>query len=110
MLPRFAFALLLGLLVGAAPCAAQDKGPATKSGEDAPGGLSRKDPSKKPSATASKAAAGAEMDVSPAPKTGTMPGRQTAAPKGRLGTEPTHKGKLGTPPPVNSKDRPPRPQ
>ncbi len=50
------------------------------------------------------------MDVKPAPTTGTMPGRQTPAPKGRLGSEPVRKDKLGTPPPENSKDRPPRPQ
>ena len=85
MLRRFALPLLLGLLVGTAPCAAQDKGPA-------------------------KPAAGAEMDVKPAPTKGTMPGGQTPVPKGRLGTEPTRKDKLGTPPPENPKDRPPRPQ
>ena len=94
MLRRFALPLLLGLLVGAAPCVAQDKGPAKPAGKDS---------SKKP-------AAGAEMDVKPAPRTGTMPGRQTPAPKGRLGTEPVRKDKLGTPPPENPKDRPPRPR
>lgn len=94
MLRRFAFLLLLGLLVGAAPCAAQEKGPTNPAGKES---------SKKP-------AAGGEMDVKPAPTTGTMPGRQTPAPKGRLGSEPVRKDKLGTPPPENSKDRPPRPQ
>jgi hypothetical protein len=33
MLRRFALPLLLGLLVGAAPCAAQDKGPAKPAGK-----------------------------------------------------------------------------
>jgi hypothetical protein len=110
MLQRFALPLLLGLLVGAAPCAAQDKEPAKHSGKDSPGGFPRKDPSTKPAATAGKPTAGAEMDVRPAPKTGSMPGKNTPAPQGRLGTEPTRQGKLGTPPLENSKDRPPRPQ
>ncbi len=111
MVRRFAFPLLIGLLLGAAPCVAQDKDqPAKPSGKDSPGGFPRKDPSKKPAATSGKPAAGAQMDVRPAPTTGTMPGKQTPAPKGRLGTEPARKEKLGTPPPQNSKDRPPRPQ
>jgi hypothetical protein len=109
MLQRFALALLLGLLVGAVPCAAQDKEAAKHSGKDSPGGYPRNDSSKKPAATAGKPAAGAKMDVGPAPKTGTMPGRQTPTPKGRLGTEPTRKEKLGTPPSANPKDGPPRP-
>ena len=50
------------------------------------------------------------MEARPAPETGSMPGRNSPAPTGRLGTEPAGKGKLGTPPPENSKDRPPRPQ
>ena len=93
----------------AAPAMAQDKAPAAKADKDGPGGLPRKD-ARKPGATPGKPPAGTGMDVRPAPKTGSMPGRQTPAPKGRLGTEPAQKGKLGTPPPENSKDRPPRPQ
>jgi translation initiation factor IF-2 len=100
---------MLGLAVGAMPAVAQEKAPAAKSGKDAPGGLPRKD-ARKPAASADKPGAAAGMEMKPAPKTGSMPGSQTPAPKGRLGTEPTHKGKLGTPPPKDSKDRPPRPQ
>lgn len=107
---RFALPLLLGFLVGAAPCAAQEKEPAKHPGKDSPGGFARKDPAKKPAATAGKPAAAAEMDMKPAPATGSMPGSQTPVPKGRLGTEPARKEKLGTPPSENSKDRPPRPQ
>jgi hypothetical protein len=48
------------------------------------------------------------MSSSPAPRTGSMP--SGAAPKGKLGTEPTANGKLGTDPkPGDPQSRPPRP-
>lgn len=49
------------------------------------------------------------MSRSPAPAAGSMP-KGTAAPKGKLGTEPTARGKLGTDPvPGESSKPPPRP-
>jgi hypothetical protein len=75
--------LLLWFLAAAVPCAAQDR-------------------------PAGKPAAGTAMHDSPAPATGSMPGRQAPKPKGRLGTEPVRKDKLGTAAPANAKDRPPQ--
>lgn len=107
---RLALPSLLALLVVAAPCVAQEKETGKAAGKEAPGGLPRKDPSKRTAPEASKAGGGAVMDTKPAPTSGSMPGREAPLPKGRLGTETTRKDKLGTPPPENSKDRPPRPK
>jgi hypothetical protein len=45
------------------------------------------------------------MSRSPAPASGSMP--KGAAPKGKLGTEPTARGKLGTDPKPDESSKPP---
>jgi len=57
-----------------------------------------------------KSSAAPESDMSrmsrtPAPASGSMP--QGAAPKGKLGTEPTARGKLGTDPKPDPSSKPP---
>jgi hypothetical protein len=112
MLRRFALLWLIGLSLALRfdACAARDGEDAKPAATKAPGSLPRKEPGNKPAPGATMSApARGMMAVQPAPKSGSMPGRETAIPKGRLGAEPARKDKLGTPAPVDSKDRPPRP-
>lgn len=98
-------ALALGQVLGVPAAAfAQDKD------AKAPGGLPRKDAAKKGTASPAPKAPPPGMEMRPAPKAGSMPGKNAPTPKGRLGTEPSRTEKLGTPPPQGSKDKPPRPQ
>jgi len=106
---RFAVALVVCALAGMASAHAADeeKKSATEEKKSSkPGALPRAAPkhdhhksSPAPESDMSR------MSRSPAPASGSMP--KGAAPKGKLGTEPTARGKLGTDPKPDESSKPP---
>ena len=105
----FGAALVACALAGVASSHAADeekKAEAKKSEAKKPGALPRAAPKhdhhKSPAAAESDMA---RMSRTPAPASGSMP--QGAAPKGKLGTEPTARGKLGTDPKPDELSKPP---
>lgn len=105
-LDRLAVALAVCALAGtAAVRAADDEKKPEEKKSATPGALPRIAPKHDHKAQPAPDSDMARMSRSPAPASGSMP--KGAAPKGKLGTEPTARGKLGTDPKPDESSKPP---